>query len=194
MATRTASSKKVNLWYMRHAASEMVIDMLNDKLICIVPSENDLEKSYTVHVDEITVLVPVATSCECRAFEMHKTCKHCTIVNSYYKHIYRSSIAKAQAKAAAQHVVESVSPEAVEEEEEQFLPETKYFAHLDKQPLEHRTCILRYGYFFYPCYRDESDKWHYYHDEKGKAIVLLNDMDANAFLAKQLPSRQKIAG
>jgi hypothetical protein len=123
MATRPSSSKKVNLWYMRHAASEMLIDMDEQGLICIVPSENDLEKSYVVHVDEITVLVPVATSCECRAFEMHKTCKHCTIVNVYYKRIYRSSIAKAQAKAAVQQVVETPATAVVVVEEKPVVAE-----------------------------------------------------------------------
>jgi len=109
MATRT-TTKKVNNWYMKYAEREMAIDMDDQGLFCQVPSECDENKSYDVRVDE-SMLVPTAESCSCKAFEVHHECKHCRIVNSFYKRIYKSNVAKAQAKAVK--VVETVE-QAVE--------------------------------------------------------------------------------
>jgi hypothetical protein len=105
MATRTTTTKKVNNWYLKYAANEMLIDMDEQGLFCQVPSEHHEDKLYIVRVDESGV-APVATSCDCPSY---KECKHMTIVDTYYKRIYKTNIAKAEAKKAAE--VEQIAEE-----------------------------------------------------------------------------------
>src|SRR5436305_11855203 len=104
MATRKAT--KVNRFYLKYAEREMLIDEDEQGLFCQVPSECEENKLYDVRVDE-SMLVPVATSCTCKSCEHTTSCKHMTVVNNFYKRIYRSNVAKAQAKAAQVEVVET---------------------------------------------------------------------------------------
>lgn len=113
MATRKSTTKKVNNWYLKYAEREMLIDEDEQGLFCQVPSECEENKLYDVRVDE-SMLVPVATSCTCKACEHTTSCKHMTVVNNFYKRIYKSNVAKAQAKAAQVEVVEIVPPVAME--------------------------------------------------------------------------------
>lgn len=86
---------KIN-FYERYATEHLVIDEDEQGLFCQVCSESHEHIHYTVRVDESGV-VPVATSCNCPAT---KPCKHINLVNKFYARIYRSNVAKAEAKAA----------------------------------------------------------------------------------------------
>lgn len=94
--TTPQKTTKINPWYARCAMEEMLIDMDQDGLFCQMPSESDASTLYTVRVDESGV-APVATSCNC---DSKKHCKHMTLVNSYYARIYKTNIAKHEAKQA----------------------------------------------------------------------------------------------
>src|SRR6202043_3645238 len=110
MATRTATTKKVNQFYVLYATEHMIIDEDEQGLYCDVISESDTSKTHRVHVDETTV-VPVATHCSCGCFEYKGTCKHVElVVNPFYARIYKSNLEKFSAKVEVVEQVEEVIP------------------------------------------------------------------------------------
>jgi len=111
--TTTTKTTKINPWYAKYATEHLVIDMDNSGLYCEVISESDENTTYTVRVDE-SGIAPVATACNCKS---SKPCKHMKIVSNFYKRIYKSNIAKHEAKQAEQEhksqVVATTAPSDV---------------------------------------------------------------------------------
>lgn len=96
-------------FYSKWATEHMEIDMDEKGLFCLVCSERHEHVSYTVRVDESQV-VPVATSCNCPSV---KPCKHMHLVDALYARLYKSNVAKAEAKAAEQEQAAQVEREQV---------------------------------------------------------------------------------
>lgn len=105
MKKRTSAELVVNPEYLDYATKHMEIDEDSQGLYCIVPSQRNVhapepyneQKYYVVRCDE-SMLVPVAVECECPAYEHYRRCRHAIIVNTFFKRIYRSNVAKIEQK------------------------------------------------------------------------------------------------
>jgi len=117
----TKIAKKVNKYFVLYASEHIQeIDMDKRGLYCMILSENDENMMYRVDVDE-SDLVPVATGCSCTgSSEYGYHCKHAQAVELYYQRIYKSNVAKFNAKqeASAQIAKIEAEVEAVKDETE----------------------------------------------------------------------------
>ena len=104
MAT-TRATKQPNIYWQKHALEHLIIDEDKHGTYCDVISESDTQKTYRVHVDEMTT-VPNPVHCTCEAFAYSKrACKHIALVAQFYHRIYKSNVAKFHAKQKVARIV-----------------------------------------------------------------------------------------
>jgi len=95
-----ARKTPINKWYAKYATEHMIIDEDSNGLFYQLLSEADENVLHTVRVDESSA-VPVVTSCDCEGHEHGHTCKHMIIATAFIRRIYKSTIAKLEAKEQA---------------------------------------------------------------------------------------------
>jgi len=96
--------------FCKWAQSHMIVDMTDDnELFAQVPDQTG--EWHKVSIDE-SGTVPVPTHCTCRAHKNAGTCFHVQIVSRFYNRIYKSNIAKAEAKQEQKQEAQSAVREA----------------------------------------------------------------------------------
>lgn len=123
-------------FYQTYAMDYSIIDMDEQGLFVLMPSERDVNVKYTVRCDEHKDSVDVV-NCDCPGHKRHSKCKHADACNAYWTKMYRSNQAKLAAKAEAEKQAANREAElAVKEAEKIVAPQ---YTNMFKRPRQWAT-------------------------------------------------------